>query len=135
MIVGAASTSAAEPASVDRIEDIDTVLVVRLDEDFPIASIMRATCDWAQFVVLPSGRGKETLHCMLSTEPVMVPEFQGSPPERAFKNGGGPCEWTSDYWFAKDGSIVMAESYSYVVTPSGRVNIQAEYPVEPLVCE
>ena len=49
----------------------------------------------------------------------MIPEFQGSPPATAFINGGGPCLWISDYWFAKDESIVMAESFSYVVTPRG----------------
>jgi hypothetical protein len=29
----------------------------------------------------------------------------------------------------------MAERFSYTVTPSGRVNVKAEYPAEPLVCE
>ena len=28
----------------------------------------------------------------------------------------------------------MAESFAYVVTPSGRINITAEYPADPLVC-
>jgi hypothetical protein len=134
MILVATPVSSAEPATVDRIEDIDSVLAVRFEADFPVASLMRATCDWAQFVENPDGSGIETLHCTLSSEPVMIPEFQGSPPANAFTHGGGPCRWTSDYWFAKDESIVMAESFSYVVTPSGRVNITAEYPAEPLAC-
>ena len=75
------------------------------------------------------------MHCSLSSEPVMIPAFQGSTPARAFKLGGGPCVWTSDYWFAKTGSIVLAASFSYTVTPSGRVNVKAEYPAEPLVGE
>ena len=135
IILATTSVSAAGPADVDRIEDIDTVLAVRFGDDFPVASLMRATCDWAQFVQRPDGSGVEKLHCQLSSEPVMIPEFQGSPPETAFTHGSGPCLWTSDYWFAKDESIVMAESVSYVVTPSGRINITAEYPAEPLVCE
>ena len=135
LIVTVGSVSAANPASVDRVHDIETVLAVRFDDDFPLASLMRATCDWAQFVQRPDGSGVETLHCQLSSEPVMIPEFQGSPPARAFTHGSGPCLWTSDYWFAKNESIVLAASVSYVVTPSGRVNIRAEYPADPLVCE
>ena len=135
IILAATPVSSAEPATVDRIGDIDTVLAVRFEADFPLVSLMRANCDWAQFVERPDGSGIETLHCALSSEPVMIPDFQGSPPSSAFIHGGGACLWTSDYWFAKDESIVMAESFSYVVAPSGRVNITAEYPAEPLVCE
>jgi hypothetical protein len=135
IILAATPVSAAGPATVDRIEDIDTVLAVRFGDDFPVASLMRATCDWAQFVERPDGSGIEKLHCELSAEAVMIPEFQGSPPATAFIHGGGPCLWTSDYWFAKEGSIVMAESFSYVVTPSGLINITAEYPAAPLACE
>jgi hypothetical protein len=135
LIVAAGSTSAAEPALVDRIEGPDTVLAVRFDSDFPIASLMRATCDWAQFVERADGSGIERLRCQLSADPVMIPEFQGTRPQTAFIHGGGACLWTSDYWFAKDGSIVMAESFSYVVSPSGTVSIKAEYPAVPLDCE
>ena len=120
---------------VDRIDDIDTVLAVRFDDDFPIASLMRATCDWARFVRHEDGSGVETLSCSLSAEPVMIPAFQGEPPTRAFTHEGGPCLWTSDYWFARDGSIVMAERFSYVVTPSGGVHIRAVYPAQPLACD
>ena len=135
ILLAATPVSSANPATVDRAGPIDTVLAVRADDDFPVGSLMRATCASSKFVTRPDGTGIEKLHCKLSSEPVMIPEFQGSPPSRAFTNRGGPCVWTSDYWFAKNGSIVMAESFSYVVTPTGRVNITAEYPAEPLVCE
>lgn len=120
---------------VDRIENVDTVLAVRFDADFPIASLMRASCEWGQFVRRPDGSGIEKLRCSLSSEPVMIPDFQGAPPEVAFTHSGGACLWTSDYWFAHDGSIVMASQFEYVVTPSGRVNITAHYPAVPLACE
>jgi hypothetical protein len=135
ILVSAMPASAASPATVDRVAGIDTVLAVRSDDDFPLASLMRATCTSSQFLTRPDGSGVETMRCTLSSDPVMIPEFQGSTPARAFKLSGGPCVWTSDYWFAKDGSIVMAERFSYTVTPSGRVNVKAEYPAEPLVCE
>ena len=47
----------ARGAWVDRIEDVDTILAVRFDDDFPLASVMRATCDYAQFVMQPTGAG------------------------------------------------------------------------------
>ena len=75
------------------------------------------------------------MHCQLTDNPVMIPEFQGSAPARAFHNGGGPCEWVSDYWFAKNVTDVFAASYSYIVTPSGHVTAHAEYPAVPLTCE
>ena len=133
MVVGAVPVAGA-PGWVDRIEDVDTVLAVRFDEDFPLASLMRATCDWFQFVQRPDGSGIETAHCTLSSEPVMIPEFQGEPPATAFVHSAGRCQWTSDYWFARNGSIVMAESLRYVVAASGRVSIRAAYPAEPLAC-
>lgn len=135
ILVAALPVGAANPATVDRVGGIDTVLAVRSDDDFPAASLMRATCHRSQFVTRPDGTGVETMHCRLSSEPVMIPEFQGATPSRAFNLTGGPCIWTSDYWFAKNGSFVMAERFAYTVTPSGRVNIKAEYPAEPLVCE
>jgi hypothetical protein len=135
ILVTALPAAAGNPAIADRVGGIDTVLAVRSDDDFPVASLMRATCGSSQFLTRPDGSGVETMHCTLSSEPVMIPEFQGAPPARAFKLSGGACVWTSDYWFAKNESIVMAERFSYTVTPSGRVNVKAEYPAEPLVCE
>jgi len=135
ILVAVTPVAAAGPAEVDRVGGIDTVLAVRSDDEFPVASLMRATCSSSQFLTRPDGTGVETMHCSLSSEPVMIPEFQGAPPTRAFTLRGGACTWTSDYWFTKNGSIVMAERFSYTVTPSGRVNIKAEYPAEPLACE
>jgi hypothetical protein len=135
ILVAAMPVAAANPATADRVDGIDTVLAVRSDDDFPVASLMRATCNRSQFVTRPDGTGVETMHCRLSEDPVMIPEFQGAAPKQGFKLSGGACVWTSDYWLAKNGSIVLAERFSYTVTPSGRVNVRAEYPAEPLVCE
>jgi hypothetical protein len=125
----------ARGAWVDRIEDVDTVLAVRFDDDFPLASLMRATCDYAQFVMQPTGAGVETLRCRLSDEPVMIAAFQGEPPSTAFTFRAGPCTWGSDYWFARDGSEVYAASVHYVVTPNGDVYVTARYAAEPATCE
>jgi hypothetical protein len=135
LCVAAASPAIAGGASVDRIENIETVLAVALPDDFPMGSLMRADCAWVQRVELPDGSARETQVCDLTNEPVMIPEFQGMPPERAFHNSGGPCQWHSDYWFAKEGSDVLASSFRYVVTPSGKVIAHSWYPAEPLVCE
>ncbi len=134
-ITVASVVPAAADASVDRIRNVDTVLAVAFPDDFPTASLMRAECAWVQRVELPDGSSTENLSCDLSDEPVMVPEFQGSPPTRAFRHSGGPCEWLSEYWFAKNGTDVFASSFSYVVTPSGKVHARSTYPAEPLVCE
>jgi hypothetical protein len=134
-LVVASVVPAAATASVDRIENVDTVLAVAFPEDFPVASLMRAECAWVQRVELPDGSATESMECDLSDEPVMIPEFQGSPPTRAFHHSGGACEWVSDYWFAKNGTIVFASSFAYVVTPSGKVHARSSYPAEPLVCE
>ena len=133
LVAGVAPATAQAP--VDRIENVDTVLAVATPEEFPIASLMRAECAWVQRVELPDGSATESQVCDLSDEPVMIPEFQGSPPTRAFHFSGGPCEWASDYWLAKNGTVVFASSVSYVVTPSGKVHIRSRYPAEPLVCE
>jgi hypothetical protein len=131
----ASAPAAAGQASVDRIEDFGTVLAVRFGDDFPIASLMRADCEWLIRVERPDGSARETMHCTLSDEPVMVPALQGSPPDRAFLFGGGACLWTSDYWWAVIDAPVYAESFSYVVTPSGSVQVSSTYPAEPLSCD
>lgn len=126
---------AAGQASVDRIEDFGSVLAVRFGDDFPIASLMRADCEWLIRVELPDGSARETMQCTLSDEPVMVPAFQGSPPDRPFQFGGGACLWASDYWWAAMEAVVYADSFSYVVTPSGIVRASATYPADPLSCD
>jgi hypothetical protein len=134
-LVSLAGPAAAGGAWMERIEDVGTVLAVRMDDDFPLASLMRADCAVVQFVRTAEGSGIETLRCTLSDAPVMIPAFQGQPPETAFSLRGGSCLWTSDYWSARDESIVMASSFHYTVTPSGNVNVTAYYPATPLVCE
>ena len=136
LLLGSLATPvAAARASVDRIRNIDTVLAVAMPEDFPIASLMRATCTFVIRVERPDGSATETEICQLSDEPVMIPAFQGTAPDRAFRNSGGACLWMSDYWFAAQGSTVFASSFRYVVTPSGRVRATSTYPADPLVCE
>ncbi len=122
-------------ATVDRLTNVETVLAVRMDDDFPIASLMRADCSFTQLVTNSDGSAVETMHCRLSDRPVMIPEFQGQAPDRTFIGTSGPCLWASDYWFFKNESIVLASSVRYTVTPSGVVNVRAEYPAEPLDCE
>jgi hypothetical protein len=130
-----ASPVSAERASVDRIEDFDTVLAVAFPDTFPLGSLMRAECSFLVRVERPDGSAAETQICTLSDEPVMVPEFQGAPPDQAFRLDGGPCTWTSDYWWNVADSPVYADSFSYVVTPAGAVRATSTYPAVPLVCE
>jgi hypothetical protein len=130
----------AAPASagggwVDRVTGFESAVAVAMPPDFPIGSISRASCAFTELVTHPDGTARETMHCQLNDNPTLVPEFQGHAPDTAFLLSGGVCAWISDYWFAKTGAIVYAVSFSYEVTPSGRVNARAEYPAQPLVCE
>ncbi len=131
----AASPVSATRASVDVIENLDTVLAVAMPDDFPLGSLMRADCSRLVRVERPDGSAVETQTCTLSAEPVMVPTFQGVPPEQAFRLSGGSCTWTSDYWWNVAGSPVYADSFSYVVTPAGTVRATSTYPAIPLSCE
>ena len=130
-----AAPAAAGAARVDRLESFETVLAVRMDADFPLASLMRADCTSLIRVERPDGSATEIQDCQLSDRPVMIPAFQGVPPTSAFVLEGGPCEWHSDYWFNVDGSDVLSSSFRYTVTPSGNVHATSEYPAEPLACE
>ncbi len=120
-------------AFTDRIENVDSILAVAFPDNYPVGSIMRADCAFVQRVQLPDGSATETLSCDLSDEPVLIPELQGSPPTSALNYGGGSCEWISDYWSAKTGAILFAESYRVVVTPSGKVHA-SPYSADPLDC-
>jgi hypothetical protein len=135
MLIAPSAAAAAGPAWVDRIEDVDTVLAVRHDADFPLNSLMRAHCDEVRFVQAANGSGVETLRCRLSDEPVMIPAFQGVPPSTAFSLSLGACVWTSDYWSARDGSTVLATSVHYVITPNGDIRITARYAATAPACE
>ena len=44
ILLGAMPVAAANPATADRVGGIDTVLAVRSADDFPVASLMRASC-------------------------------------------------------------------------------------------
>ena len=135
--LAAAATApvSATSAGVERLSNIPTVLAVRMEADFPIASLMRATCTSLIRVQRPDGSATEIQDCQLSDEPVMVPAFQGVPPKAAFLLESGPCLWHSDYWFAVAGLDVMASSARITVTPSGHVHVKSEYPAVPLACE
>ena len=126
---------AAGSAQIGRLENFETVLAVAMPDDFPIASLMRADCSSLIRIERPDGSATEVQDCRLSDRPVMIPEFQGSAPRRAFVHSGPPCAWHSDYWFYTVGLDVLAESVSYTVTPSGHVHAVSEYPAQPLVCE
>jgi len=135
LMAAAVSPVAARGATVDRVSNIQTVLAVRMDADFPIASLMRATCTSLVRVERPDGSSIEIQDCQLSDEPVMIPAFQGVPPKEAFLLETGPCLWHSDYWFAVAERDVMAASVRLTVTPSGHVHARSEYPAAPLTCE
>lgn len=139
VLLAVVASSIAGPVSagsvkVDRIETFETVLAVAMPDDFPIASLMRADCSRLTRVERPDGSATEIQDCVLNSNPVMIPGFQGQPPSRAFVLDGGPCQWFSDYWFNTTGADVLAGSFRYVVTPSGHVHASSEYPAEPLVC-
>lgn len=130
-----AAPAAAGTAQVDRIGSFETVLAVRMDADFPLASLMRADCTSLIRVQRPDGSATEIQDCQLSDRPVMIPAFQGAPPSSAFILVDGPCAWHSDYWFNVNGSDVLASSLRYTITPSGHIHARSEYPAEPLTCE
>jgi hypothetical protein len=135
LVAASVTPAAAAGAAVERIGNIQTVLAVRMDADFPNASLMRAVCTSLIRVERPDGSSTEVQDCLLSDEPVMVPAFQGAPPAQAFLLEDGPCLWHSDYWFAVEGLDVMAEHFRLTVTPSGHVHVRSEYPAAPLACE
>ena len=110
-------------------------MAVARTADFPVASLMRADCSFVVRVERPDGSARETQVCQLNDEPVMIPEFQGVPPSRAFIDQIGPCAWHSDYWFHTNGSDVLADSVRILVTPAGQVVATSTYPATPLSCE
>ena len=127
---------AAAGVSVQLIRDFPSVVAVRppTSPDFPLNSLMRANCKWLYRVVQPNGSSIETQKCTLSTEPVMIPEFQGTVPTHRVAYGTGPCTWHSDYWLNTTGVDVMASSVRILVTPRGEVFATSKYPRKPLNC-
>ena len=92
----------------------------------------RADCDALVRVEAPDGSSEEWMASTLSDEPVLVPEFQGVPPETTIVDAGGECIWTCDCWYTKDES--ESKALESVVTPSGKVFIWAPFPAKPLDC-
>ena len=134
LVVATVSPVAANSAKVERLANIHTVVAVRMDAEFPLASLMRATCTSLIRIERPDGSSIEIQDCQLSDEPVMIPAFQGVPPSQAFILEDGPCVWASDFWFATAGLDVLAERVRLTVTPSGHVHARSEYPAAPLAC-
>ena len=128
------SPVAAKGASVDRLEGFESVVIVAMPNNFPIGSIMRADCSSLIRIERPDGSATEVQDCQLSDSPVMIPDFQGQPPTRAFVFDAPACAWHSDYWFYTAGLDVLALSVHLVVTPSGHVHAVSEYPAQPLDC-
>ena len=122
--------------SVQLIRHFPTVLAVRppTSPDFPMNSLMRANCKWLYRVVNPNGSSVETQKCKLSTEPVMIPEFQGTVPNHRVSYSTGPCTWHSDYWWHTAEKDVMAKRATVLVTPRGEVFVTSTYPRRPLDC-
>jgi hypothetical protein len=130
-----AAPVAAGKAQSQRVENFGTVVAVKFDESFPIASLMRADCAFAHRVTRPDGSATETMSCRLSSVPVMIPAFQGEKPSRAVIYSGGACFWTSDLMWETIGEPVYAESFRVVVTPAGQVQASSSYPAQPLDCD
>src|SRR6185503_15019759 len=84
LVAASITPAAAAGSTVERIGNIQTVLAVRMDADFPNASLMRAVCTSLIRVERPDGSSTEVQDCLLSDEPVMIPAFQGVPPAQAF---------------------------------------------------
>ena len=140
VLIGTLASAVAAPVSaagakVDRLGTFETVLAVAMPDDFPIASLSRATCTSLIRVERPDGSATEIQDCQLNDTPVMIPEFQGVAPSQAFIHNEGSCRWFSDYWFNTSGIDVLAESARLIVTPSGHVHVTSEYPAVPLACE
>jgi hypothetical protein len=128
---------AGDEAHADIIQNVESVVAVRdpaTTPDFPLGSVMRSDCDLVVWITAEDGSGTEYLVCQVNDEPVMIPENQGTPPTETVHYTSGECVWTSDYWFARDESIVMAASVEVTVTPAGRVFAIANYPADPIEC-
>lgn len=115
------------------VTDFSTIMLVA-DGDSLDGSVMSADCLWATWIEYEDGTYEERLECMLSDDPVDPPEWQGVRPTETVTVGGGECEWTSDFWFATDGSDVWASSYEFTITPDGRVVGGTTYGAELLDC-
>jgi hypothetical protein len=136
LLAAIAGPVAAANPSVQLIRHFPSVVAVRspASANFPENSLMRANCRWLYRVVQPNGSSIETEKCKLSTEPVMIPEFQGKVPNHRVSYSLGKCVWYSDYWGFTAGKDVLASSVTVLVTPRGDVYATSKYPRQPLSC-
>lgn len=123
-----APTAAFAGASVDRVGPFTTAVPTAYADNEIGVELMFADCDYVQRVERPDGSSVETQHCQL-TEP--VPDFPGTPPDRAFTNRAGGCTWFSDYFLNTTGDELAADWARLTVTPSGRVSVTTVYPPNP----
>jgi hypothetical protein len=131
------SLAVAQDRQIELLEDVQTVLAVAPIEDplSPVGAIMRADCPFLVRIEAEDGSSQEFASCMLTDEPVDVPENQGSVPLEPFVESGGECIWTSDYAWATIDAPVFASEFETVALPSGRVHLWAAFPAEPLECD
>jgi len=131
--LGVIAPAIASGATTDRIEGpFDTVVPTAYADNLIGVELMFAECDFVKRVELPDGSAKETQSCEL-TDP--VPDFPGTPPDQTFRIREGACSWASDYWGMTDGSLVLADTFSLTVTPSGQVLVTTTYPADPIAPE
>lgn len=120
-------------ASEHSVTDFSSYVLVA-DGDSLDGSVMSADCTLATWIAYEDGSYEERLECTLSDDPVEPPEWQGTRPAAAVTISGGECEWTSDFWFATDGSDVWASTYEFTITPDGQVVGRTTYGSELLDC-
>lgn len=134
LIAGLGATAAsADEAVVERLEGPFETAVGVAEADNPAGfELMFAECDFVQRVTRPNGTATETQHCQI-TGPYV--DFPGAIPDSAYVASGGDCLWASDYFLTMTGEVVVAESVTQIVTPSGRVNVTATYGPNPTPVE
>lgn len=132
LVLGLALPAVGVGATVDTLEDFGTNVAVA-EADNPIGfELMDAHCDFLKRVERPDGSAEETATCR-----IVGPHehFGGELPDSAFSLSGGACLWASDYWTHQTGELIIASSFSQLVTPSGQVHITADYAADPLTPE
>lgn len=117
--------SPADAGRVTRVRDVETVVPTAVE---PLEQFF-ADCRYVHRAERRDGRAVEWQNCRLTETD---PAYPGEPPDERFVFRGGPCLWTSDYFRATDGSVVVADSLRVVVRPSGRVTVRSTYPAEAI---
>jgi len=121
---------------VDTIRDFDSVFAVADADNVFGVLLMNVHCDFLKRVEFPDGSAKETMSCQVTDSEGFPDDIAGAIPSRAYKDSGGECIWFSDYWVNQDEpQIVFGNSYSQVVTPSGKAHATIRYAADPLTEE